>query len=102
VVGHDHERPRPEARVQPARRVRQHDDPGPQGLEQQDRLDDEARVVALVQVESALEHDHDPTPEAAQQQAPGVPRCRRRRPAGKLRERDGDGLFEVVREATEP
>ena len=35
-----------------------------EGVEQQDRLDDEPRVVALVEVEPALEHDDDPAAEA--------------------------------------
>ena len=59
MVAHDHERARPEARIEPARCVREDHDPGTEPLEQQHGLDDQPGVVALVQVEAALEHDHD-------------------------------------------
>ena len=58
VIAHDHQRPRPERRVEPAGGVGQDHDPRTELPEQQDRLDDEPGVVALVQVEAALEHDH--------------------------------------------
>ena len=74
----------------------------PSGMEQQHRLDDEARVVALVEVEAALEH-HDGRPgERAQQQAPGMPRGGRGRPAGQVRERDRDRVLQVVGQAAQP
>ena len=44
--------PGPEARVHAARGIRQDDDLRPQPAEQQDGLDDQARVVALVEVEA--------------------------------------------------
>ena len=58
MVADDHERARPVRRVDAAGRVGQDDDLRPEPPEQQDRLDDEPGVVALVQVEAALEH-HD-------------------------------------------
>ena len=101
VVGHDHQRARAERRIEPAGRVGQDDDPRAEGMEQQDRLDDEARVVALVQVEAALEHDHGPPAEAAQQQPADVARRGRRRPARQVAERDGDRILEVVGQAAQ-
>ena len=101
VVAHDHERPGPERRVEAAGRVGQHDQPRAELLEQQDGLDDEARVVALVQVEAALEHDHRPAAEPAEQQSTGMPGSGRGRPAGQLRERDGDRILEIGCELTE-
>ena len=102
VVAHDHQRPRPEARVEAAGRVGQDDEPRAELLEQQDGLDDQARVVALVQVEAALEHDDRAPAEAAEQQPAGMPRGGRRRPAGQLRERDRDRILEVVGQPAEP
>ena len=102
MVAHDHQRPRPERRVEPAGRVGQDHDPRAELPEQQDGLDDEPRVVALVQVEAALEHDHRPPGQPAEEQPSGVPGRGRRGPAGQLRERDRDGILEVVRQPAEP
>ena len=102
VIAHDHQRPRPERRVEAAGGVGQDHDPRAELPEQQDRLDDEPGVVALVQVEAALEHDHRPPGEPAEEQPSGVPRRGRRRPAGQLRERDRDGILEVVGQPAEP
>ena len=102
VIAHDHERPRAEARVEATGGVGQHDDPRPERLEQQDRLDDESRVVALVHVEAALEHDDGPAGQRAQQQPADVPGRRRRWPAGQVRERDRDRVGQVVGESAEP
>ena len=74
----------------------------PEPPEQQHGLDDEARVVALVQVEAALEHDDRPPAERAEQQPADVARRGRGRPAGQVGERDRDGVLEVVGEAAEP
>ena len=101
VVAHDHERAGPEARVEAAGGIGQDDDPRAERLEQQDRLDDESRVVALVQVEAALEHDDRSPAELAQEQPADVARGRRRRPAGQVRERDRDRVDEVVGEVAE-
>ena len=72
VVADHHERAR--ARTTDRGRPRRSSGPRPrpEPLEQQHRLDDEARVVALVEVEAALEHDDRPTAERAQQQPAGV------------------------------
>ena len=102
VVAHDHQRARPEARVEAAGRVGQHDDPRAELLEQQDGLDDQARVVALVEVEAALEHHDRPPAEPPEQQPAGVSRRGRRRPAGQLRERDRDRVVELVGQPAEP
>ena len=69
---------------------------------EQDRLDDEPRVVALVHVEPALEHDDRHAVEPAEEQPADVTRRRRGRPAGQVRERDRDRVLEVVGEAAEP
>ena len=102
MVAHDHQRARPERRVEAAGGVGQHDDPRAEPPEQQDRLDDEPRVVALVQVEAALEHDDRAAREPAEEQPSGVPGRGRGGPAGQVGERDRDGILEVVREAAEP
>ena len=102
VVGHHHERAGAERGIQTAGRVREHDDPGAQGVEQQHGLDDEPRVVAFVQVEAALEHDHGPATQTAEQQPPDMARRGRSRPTGQLREGDGHGVGQVVSEAAEP
>ncbi len=73
VVAHHHQRPRPEARVQASGRIRQDDQPRTELLEQQDRLDDQTGVVALVQMEAALEHDDRAPAEATEQQRPACP-----------------------------
>ena len=73
----------------------------PSRLEQQHRLDDQPGVVALVQVEAALEHDHGAAAETPEEQPPGVARRRRGRPAGQLGERDRDRVLELVGEAAE-
>ena len=84
----DHQRARAEGRVEAAGRVGQDDDPRAEPPEQQDRLDDEARVVALVQVEAALEHDDRPAAEparaAAARRGPA-----RSRPASRAGRRTG-------------
>jgi hypothetical protein len=76
--------------------------PCAQPLEQENWLDDQARVVAFVEVESALEHDDRRSREIAEEQATDVPRRRRGRPARKVRERDRDRVLEVVGKSTEP
>jgi hypothetical protein len=82
VVAHDHQRPGPERRIEAAGSVGQHHDPSAERLEQQHRLDDETRVVALVQVEATLQH-HDGTPaEPAEEQTSDMTRGRRGRPSG--------------------
>jgi hypothetical protein len=101
VIGHDHQRARAERGIQPAGRVGQDDDPRAEGVEEQDRLDDEPRVVALVQMEPALEHDHGPPAERAEEQPADVPGCGRRRPAGQIAERDGHRIVEVVGQAAQ-
>ena len=94
--------PGPEGRVQPAGGVGQDDDPGAQGVEEQDGLDDEARVVALVQVEPTLEHDDGPAAEATQRAAgPTWPGAVAAGQPGRSVERDGDGVLEVVGQAAE-
>ena len=62
----------------------------PSALEEQHRLDDQPRVVALVEVEPALEHDDRRPGQRAEQQAAGVPGRGRGRPARQVRERDRD------------
>ena len=101
MVADDHERPRPERRVDAARRIRQDDDPGAEPPEQQHRLDDESRIVALVHVEAALEHDDGLAGQPSEQQPPDMARRGRGRPAGQLGERDGDGILDVVGEPAE-
>ena len=73
----------------------------PEPLEQQHGLDDQPGVVALVQVEAALEHDHDAAAETPEEEASGVARRRRGRPAGELRERDGDRVLDPVGEVAQ-
>ena len=60
-----------------------------------------ARRVALVQVQPALEAGDRHALEAAQQQAAGVTRCRRRRPAGQVGEGDGGDVRQRVGDAAE-
>ena len=91
MVADDHQRARPERRDRgrrrrwSARRSR-----APSRAEQEDRLDDQTRVVALVDVEPSLEHDDGYPGEIPQQEPTDVTRCGRRRPAGEVLERDGD------------
>ena len=77
-------------------------DPRAEAAHEQDRLDDEPGVVALVHVEPALEHDDRHAVELAEEQPADVTRRGRGRPARQVRERDGDGVLEVVGEAAEP
>ncbi len=101
VVAHDHERAGAEAWVETAGGVGQDDDPGAQRLEQEDGLDDQTRVVALVHVEATLEHHHRPPRQVAEEKPADVARGGRRRPAGQVRERDRDRVLEVVGKAAE-
>ena len=57
VVADDHQGPGAVGRVDAAGSVGQDDDPRPERAHEQHRLDDEARRVALVEVEPALEQD---------------------------------------------
>ena len=70
-------------------------------MEQQDGLDDEPGVVALVQVEPALQHGDRPPGEPAEQQPADVAGRRRSRPAGQSVERDRDGILEIVGETAQ-
>ena len=101
MVGDHHQRPRPEAGVHAAGRICQDDDPGAQASEEEHRLDNEPGIVALVEVEPALEHDDRRSREIAEEQATDVPRRRRGRPARQVRERDRDRVLEVVGKSTE-
>ena len=102
VVGDDHQRPGAVGRVHAAGRVGQDHDRRAEPAEQQHRLDDQAGVVALVEVEPALEHDDRDATEPTEEQAADVAGRRRGRPAGQVRERDRDGVLEVVGQAAEP
>ena len=70
-------------------------------MEQQDGLDDQARVVALVEVESALEHDHGPTLKQPQEQPTDMAWGRGGGPAGQVGERDGDRVLKFVSQAAQ-
>ena len=102
VVADHHQRSGPERRIEPAGRIREHDHARAEAAEQQHRLDDEPRRVALVEVEAALEHDDGLAAERPEQQPADVARGRRGRPARQLVERDGDGVLEIVGEAAQP
>ena len=102
MVRDDHQGARPELGVHPARGVGEHHDPDAQLVEQEHGLHDEPRMVALVDVEAALEHHDGNTGEATQQEPAGVPGGRGCRPARELVEGDGDGVIEIVGEAPEP
>ena len=85
VVAHDHERARPERRIEAAGRVGQHDDPWPRGAwNSSTGWTTRPGCVALVEVEAALEHHDRPAAEAAEQQPPGVTGRRGGRPAGQV------------------
>ena len=101
VIADDHERARPEARVEAAGGVGQHDRPGAEAAHEQDRLDDESRVVALVHVQPALEHDDGHAVETTEEQAADVAGGRGGRPAGQVREGDRDRIGDVVGQAAE-
>ena len=98
MVADDHERPRPERRIDAARGIREHDQLRPQPLKQQDRLDDEPGVVALIHVEAAVEHHDRLATQPAQQEPPRMTRRGRRRPTRQVLERDRDSILDVVGE----
>ena len=101
VVADDHQRAGAVGRVRAAGGVGQDHELRAELPEQQHRLDHEAGVVALVQVEAALEHGDGDAGEAPQQQPARVPGRRGDRPAGQLLEGDRDRVLEVVGEAAE-
>ena len=94
--------PGPNAGIDAARGVRQDDDRRAQASEEQYRLDHETRVVALVEVEPALEH-HDGRPAQSPEKQPAdVTRRGRGRPARQLGERDRDGILDLVGQIAQP
>ena len=102
MVGDHHQRARAVVRVHAAGGVGEHDDPRAQLPEQQDRLDHEPRVVALVQVEPALEHHDLDAGEAPEQEPADMARRGRLGPARHLVERDRHRVLDGVREPAEP
>ena len=102
MVGDDHQGPRPVRGIDAAGGVGEHDDVRPELAEQEDGLDDEPGVVALVDMEPALEHRDRRAPEPAEQEPADVTGRRRRRPAGQVGERDRDRVREVVGQPAEP
>jgi hypothetical protein len=99
VVADHHERPRPVRWIDAARRVRQGDDPGTKPTEEQDGLDYEAWIVALVDVEAALQHDDRAAGQPSKQQSSDVPGRRRRWPAGQVGKGDRNRILDIVRNA---
>ena len=89
-------------RVEAAGGVGQQDRPRTEATHEQHRLDHQARIVALVEVEPALEQDDRHARQLAEEQPTGMAGGGRGRPAGQVGERDGDGAVEVVRQAAEP
>ena len=101
MVGDDHQRPGPEVGVHAAGGIREDDDLRAEPPHQEDGLDNEAGVVALVQVKAPLEHHHRRSGQVTEQEPAGVTGGRRRRPAWQLLERDRDGVCQFVGEAAQ-
>ena len=102
MVGDDHERSRSERRIYAACRIRQDHDAGAKPLEEQDRLDHESRVISLVDVEAALEHDDRTSDEPTEQQPADMTGRRRRGPTREVREGDGDRVVKIVGQSAKP
>jgi len=101
VVADEHQRPRAEARVEAAGGVGQQDRTRAQAFEEEYRLDDEAGVVALVEVEPPLEHDDGPLLQRTQQQPAGMAGGGRGRPARHVREGNRLDVPELVGQAAQ-
>ena len=93
--------PAAEVGVDAAGRVREDDELRAEPLEQQHRLDHQAGVVALVDVEAALQHDHRGVADQTDEQPSDVAGRRGRRPARQLVEWDRERVRQLIDQAAE-